>query len=395
MNGFTDHGLDEGSFGESKGGLASFDAFPKTKKTYLTQGRNSSAWTIVLIVTCLYLTVSETLRWFTGTTTQTFSVEKGVAHDLQINLDIVVAMKCADLHINIQDAAGDRTLAGEMLRMDPTVWSQWGPGKSRGVHTLGVGPDGKEDGEHPGWEDMWDVHDQLGAARKKRKFPKTPRFRGPTDACRVFGSVEANKVQGDFHVTARGHGYMEFGEHLDHSAFNFSHQINELSFGPYYPSLLNPLDNTIATTPAHFYKFQYYLSIVPTIYTDDASILPLLASADPQAGILAQKKAEKSRHTVMTNQYAVTSQSHVVGENWVPGVFFKFDIEPITLTIAEEWGGFLALVVRLVNVVSGVLVAGGWCWQLYEWTLEVWGRRSGRGRGGSMGMLGGEKRMYE
>lgn len=151
------------------------------------------------------------MRWFAGTTTQTFSVEKGVSHDLQINLDIVVAMKCADLHVNMQDAAGDRTLAGDMLRKDPTSWSQWGKGKR--LHKLGEGK-----GEDlPGWEELWDVHDQLGAARKRKKFPKTPRVRGASDACRIFGSLEGNKVQGDFHITARGHGYMEFGQHLDHS----------------------------------------------------------------------------------------------------------------------------------------------------------------------------------
>jgi hypothetical protein len=165
-----------------------------------------------------------------------------------------------------------------------------------------------------------------------------------------------------------------------------------------YPSLLNPLDNTIATTPDHFYKFQYYLSIVPTIYTDDASLLPLLDTVNrnpnhPARGILS------SSHAIQTNQYAVTSQSHPVNENYVPGIFVKFDIEPITLTIAEEWGGFLALCVRLVNVISGVMVAGSWAWQMFDWVLEIWGRR-GRSRGGSMGMLGGggygkEKMSYD
>ena len=126
---------------------------------------------------------------------------------MQINIDIVVAMSCADLHVNMQDAAGDRTLAGDLLRKDPTYFSQWGKGK----HVLGQGEDGL-----PGWEDMWDVHDQLGAAKKRKKFPKTPRRRGEGDSCRIFGSLDGNKVQGDFHITARGHGYREFGEHLDH-----------------------------------------------------------------------------------------------------------------------------------------------------------------------------------
>lgn len=57
-------------------------------------------------------------------------------------------------------------------------------------------------------------------------------------------------------------------------------------------------------------------------------------------------------------------------ENLVPGVFVKFDIEPILLTIAEEWSSIPALFIRLVNVVSGVLVAGGWCFQLSEWAKD-------------------------
>lgn len=60
----------------------------------------------------------------------------------------------------------------------------------------------------------------------------------------------------------------------------------------------------------------------------------------------------------------------------VPGVFVKFDIEPILLTIAEEWSSIPKLLVRLVNVVSGVLVAGGWCFQLTEFVKDY--RRSKR-----------------
>lgn len=32
------------------------------------------------------------------------------------------------------------------------------------------------------------------------------------------------------------------------TAFNFSHVINELSFGEYYPKLVNPLDGIVSTT---------------------------------------------------------------------------------------------------------------------------------------------------
>ena len=178
-------------------------------------------FTVFLVVLSLYLSATETARWWAGTTTQTFSVEKAVAHELQLNLDMVVAMRCADLHVNMQDAAGDRTLAAELLRRDPTTWRQWARAR-KGAHHLGTADDagiGAAADDAAGLEGgIGDVHDRLGAARHGKKwFSKTPRVRGTPDACRVYGSLEANKVQGDFHVTARGHGYMEFGEHLDHS----------------------------------------------------------------------------------------------------------------------------------------------------------------------------------
>src|SRR4051794_21883606 len=50
------------------------DSPAKTKKTYLVQGRNSSAWTVTLILTCIYLSWSEISRWYAGSTSQSFAV---------------------------------------------------------------------------------------------------------------------------------------------------------------------------------------------------------------------------------------------------------------------------------------------------------------------------------
>ncbi|KAI9819672.1 MAG: hypothetical protein M1832_003906 [Thelocarpon impressellum] len=367
MDGFAATGMDEAAFGEKKGlgeGLRTFDAFPKTKATYTTRHARGGQWTILLLAVCSFLSVAELARWWRGAETHNFSVEKGVGHSLQINLDTVVAMRCGDLHVNVQDASGDRILAGEKLKKDDTAWAQWAG--SPGIHTLGAGVDDGDDAvevEH--------VQDVLGAARGRRKFARTPRLRGEAGACRIYGSLELNKVQGDFHITARGHGYMDFGQHMEHDTFNFSHIVNELSFGPFYPSLTNPLDSTVATTPSHFFKYQYFLSIVPTIYT---------------------ARSSASRTSVATNQYAVTSQSYAIGERSIPGIFFKFDIEPILLLVRSERQGFLAFLLRVVNVVSGVLVAGGWGYGLVGWAADVLGRRRA---GGGEGVLNGRVRGGE
>ncbi len=184
----------------------------KTKPTYSLPSRRGGQITTLLLAICLLLTFSELHRWWQGHQTHHFSVEKGVSHDLQINLDVVVAMRCPDLHINVQDASGDRILAGDLLRRDATDWEQWVDAK--GVHRLHSGGGAAAAGEV---EEEQHVHDVLALGKRGRKFAKTPRVRGEGGACRVYGSLEGNKVQGDFHITARGHGYMEFGEHLDHS----------------------------------------------------------------------------------------------------------------------------------------------------------------------------------
>ena len=201
---------------------------------------------------------------------------------------------------------------------------------------------------------------------------------------------------------------MEFGapHHLDHSQFNFSHHINEMSFGPHYPGLLNPLDKTTSSTEANFYKYQYFLSIVPTIFTKrrvsttsgilDPAAIPQPATLDLQPDLQRDKdgmirhhvnpKANVDTKSIFTNQYAATSQSHEIAPQMIPGVFFKYDIEPILLIVSEQRSSFLALVVRLVNVISGVIVGGGWAFQITEWAYDVWGRRRSRSSSNYMGI---------
>ena len=70
----------------------------------------------------------------------------------------------------------------------------------------------------------------------------------------------------------------------------------------------------------------------------------------------------------------------------IPGIFFKYDIEPILLIVSAQRSGFWALVVRLVNVISGIVVGGGWMFQLTEWGGEVVRKRA---RGRSEGVLHG------
>ena len=206
----------------------------KTKPSYTSASRRGGQWTLLVLVICSILTFSELRAWWTGDESHHFSVERGVSHELQLNLDIVVAMQCKDLHVNVQDAAGDRILAGELLAKEETNWQLWTDKLNR-----------RRQGNRQAYQTLHDENvdrmqaeeaDQhvghvLGHMREGgKKFPKTPKLRRgeSPDSCRIFGSLEGNKVQGDFHITARGHGYIEFGQHLDHGSMLFWIPLREL-----------------------------------------------------------------------------------------------------------------------------------------------------------------------
>ncbi|RCI13140.1 hypothetical protein L249_1138, partial [Ophiocordyceps polyrhachis-furcata BCC 54312] len=373
MNGFDKHGLDEDRFGAKGSIVSAFDAFPKSKPQYVTRTSGGGKWTVAMGLVSMVLLWSEMARWWRGSETHAFAVEKGVSQSMQINLDTVVRMQCGDLNVNVQDAAGDRIRAGTRLRFDQTSWSQWI--NAKGIHQLGRDSDGRVI-TGAGWQSLAHgeegfgeehVHDIVAAGRRTARWAKTPRVHGAPDSCRIYGSLELNKVQGDFHITARGHGYIEGGDHLDHGKFNFSHIISELSYGPFYPSLVNPLDRTVNGAKANFHRFQYFLSVVPTVYTVGS-------------------------RSIVTNQYAVTEQSAEINEMSIPGIFFKYDIEPILLSVEENRDGILVFLVKLINVLSGVLVAGHWGYTLTEWVREVRGKR--RRSAAGEGVLG-NKESYE
>lgn len=189
----------------------------KTKASYTQRSAGGGYATVILALLSTLLVFSEVSRWWAGEESQTFSVEKGVAHQMQINLDAVVHMRCEDLHINIQDASGDRILAGEKLAKDETNWDLWADPKRMKKQQINRNKDIREEQ----LEEDRHVRHVLGEARSGgKKFPKTPRVgrNVPRDSCRIYGSLEINRVQGDFHITARGHGYFEFGKgHLDHT----------------------------------------------------------------------------------------------------------------------------------------------------------------------------------
>jgi hypothetical protein len=195
----------------------------KTKPSYTAPSPRGGQWTVLVLLVCTFFSISEFRTWLKGTEKQHFSVEKGISHDLQLNLDIVVHMPCDTLDVNIQDAAGDRVLAGELLKRERTSWQLWMDKRNYEIYG-GAHEYQTLSQEHAGrlseQEADAHVHHVLGEVRRnpRKKFAKGPKLRrgDAVDSCRIYGSLEGNKVQGDFHITARGHGYHNGAPHLEH-----------------------------------------------------------------------------------------------------------------------------------------------------------------------------------
>jgi endoplasmic reticulum-Golgi intermediate compartment protein 2 len=149
------------------------------------------------------------MKWYRGTEMQHFTVEKGISRELQMNIDLVVKMPCNDVRVNVQDASGDHIMAGLLLTKDNTNWDVWNEKLnqiSSGVHeyqTL------NSEATQRLLDQEQDVHARhvLQHTRKnpRRKFPKSPKLssKQKVDSCRIYGSLEGNKVHGDFHITVR------------------------------------------------------------------------------------------------------------------------------------------------------------------------------------------------
>ena len=71
---------------------------------------------------------------------------------------------------------------------------------------------------------------------------------GRPDACRIHGALTLTKVAGNFHVTAgkvlplpmRAHAHIS--PMIDDDRFNYSHRIQQFSFGPRLRGLVQPLE---------------------------------------------------------------------------------------------------------------------------------------------------------
>jgi len=180
---------------------------------------------------------------------------------------------------------------------------------------------------------------------------------GGEEGCMMYGYIEVNKVQGNFHV-AVGESHLEAGKKHHHHwpanerrlGFNTTHYISQLSFGDNFPNMKNPLDGFYFVENG-IGQQQYFLQVVPTTFENEYGEL------------------------VETNQYSVTyhhSEVDLKSDHIeLPGVFFKYDISEVKIFIKEESQSFSRFITRLCAVIGGVWVVIGLIYSLINGCISM------------------------
>ncbi|KAI0246080.1 endoplasmic reticulum vesicle transporter-domain-containing protein [Lactifluus subvellereus] len=321
--------------------LKTFDAFPKLPSTYRTRSTERGILTLFIAFVAFLLVANDIGEFVWGWPDYEFGVDYAPASYLDVNVDLIVNMPCRYLSVDLRDAVGDRLYLSKGFHRDGTLFD------------IGQATALKEHAE------ALTARQAIAESRKSRGFlsglfPHSQQLYKPTynhvpdgSACRIYGSLTVKRVNANLHITTLGHGYSS-PVHVDHSLMNLSHVITEFSFGKHFPEITQPLDNSFEIARHNFLAYQYFLRVVPTTY--------IAPRSEP----------------LHTNQYSVTHyEQKVAHHTGVPGIFFKFDIEPVRLSIIQRTTTLGQFFIRWVGVVGGVFVCASWALRATDRMITV------------------------
>lgn len=154
--------------------------------------------------------------------------------------------------------------------------------------------------------------------------------------CRLEVSFQINKVPGNFHLST--HSAASQPSHID-----MAHEIHEISFGDDVRSLnlhgsFDPLANTNKLDDSALQSHEYHLRIVPSIYEELNGIV-----LRPYQYSYAHKKYISLGFT-----------GHVI-----PAIWFKYDINPISVKYKERRKPFYEFLCMTCAIVGGTFTVAG------------------------------------
>ena len=326
------------------------DAFPKIPETYQETSPARGGVSILTFGVILVLVVSEVFYYTNTDLKYQYEVDKIFDGKLKINVDMTVAMKCEYIGADILDLTGQRADTFGELTEEPAYF-ELSPNQKRYQDMIYHMNNYIRNEYHAVHEFMWksafkSLSHQMPEREDKPDYPP--------DGCRLVGSLEVNKVAGNFHVTA-GKSLPLMGSHMhlamvDSDKYNFSHRINHFSYGDPTAGVVNPLDGDERIIKENFHIFQYFVQVVPT------KVKTKLANLD-------------------TYQYSVTERNrsinHSKGSHGVPGIFFKYDLSSFKVLVTEEHKPYSQFLIRMCGIIGGIFATSGMLHSLVGFIVDL------------------------
>jgi hypothetical protein len=372
-----------------KDNFKKLDAYPKTLDEFKAKTSFGGVLSLISIVTCIYLFMSEFSFYLTTEIKDELLVDTSIGMKLRINFDIVFPdMSCSVVNLDTMDASGnsqtnvknniykkrlnaegnpiglsERNNLGETVKTSTELFlkaNMTNTPITTNTNTTTTTTTAKEEKCGPCYgasdgccntcEEVREAYKKKGWAVGslasieqcvKEGFMNNLESQNG-EGCNIYGFLEVDKVSGNFHF-APGQSFQHAHTHVhDLLSFamghlNVTHTINKLSFGAIYPGMKNPLEGYSKTSLEGKEVFQYYIKVIPTKYTyPDGS-------------------------SFETNQYSVTEHSMpILGvTGGLPGLFINYDFSPIMVNIVETNRSFSHFLTAVCAIVGGVFTVMG------------------------------------
>lgn len=295
--------------------------------------------TIATYLFLLFIAWSEFGSYFGGFVEQKYVVDNQVREVTEINLDIYVNTTCRLLDVRVFDETKDMRMVSEELSFEDMVFFIPFGVKVNLMNEIVTADIDKILSEA--------VPAQFGPRVDSREFLNqgTDDVALPLEysACHIFGSIPVNRVAGEFQITT-----IDRHQPIE-NVVDFTHVINEFSFGDFFPYVDNPLDSTAKYVPDEkLTSYQYHLSVVPTIYN--------------KMGVL-----------INTNQYSLSEYHYKnitnANDKNSPGIFIKYNFESLTIIVNDRRLGFTQFLIRLIAILCFVVYMVSWLFRVIDKTL--------------------------
>ncbi|KAH0469208.1 hypothetical protein IEQ34_002440 [Dendrobium chrysotoxum] len=355
--------------------LKNLDAYPKIKDDFYDRTRSGGLITVISSIIILLLFLSEIRLYIYSATETKLIVDTSRGEKLRVNFDVTFPhLACALVSVDTMDVSGEQHYdithdivktridhtgnvigsrqdgvgapkierplqrhGGRLEHGESYCGSCFGAEKSDD-HCCNSCEEVQEAYRNRGWAlTNMDLIDQC---KREGFVQKIKEETG--EGCNIKGFLEVNKVAGNFHFACGKsfhHPNLFVPEILDLQlgSFNISHRINHLSFGKKFPGVVNPLDGAQWKEPGLSGIYQYFIKVVPTIYTD----------------IRGRK--------IHSNQFSVTEHyrdGNVLSKS-PSGIYFFYDFSPIKVIFTEENKSLLHFLTSICAIIGGVFTVAG------------------------------------